>query len=431
VDLKGTVTVWSNQLVDRTEAVRLLNASLTSSGYAATVEGNLLNIYVVDATTTPIEVGIPDDYTQIPATKDLVTQVVYVRNVEPNQLITSLQPLMPAGTSMSANQGANAILITDTKANIRRMAQLVKALDTSSVSASEVRVIQLDYADATALAQIVTQLFQTDSNQNGRNRGGGFGGFPGIGGFGGGDRGRGDNNSGGSTQAGRVAAAKVAAVADTRSNALVVSAPADQIDEIAELVHKMDVNVDDLTELRVFRLRYADPQETADQLTSLFPDPTAQQNSRNQQFGFRGFFGGPGGGDNNRNRNNTSQDSRSAKQSRVTAVPDPRTGSVIVSAAQQMMGQIADIIQELDSDPSKKKKVYVIKVENRDPQEVVQELQSVISADSSANVNSRNTANQSGSQLNTRQQNNLQNQGNNNNTPGGGFGTGSGTRTGR
>jgi len=96
-----------------------------------------------------------------------------------------------------------------------------------------------------------------------------------------------------------------------------------------------------------------------------------------------------------------------------------------------MMGQIADIIQELDSDPSKKKKVYVIKVENRDPQEVVQELQSVISADSSANVNSRNTANQSGSQLNTRQQNNLQNQGNNNNTPGGGFGTGSGTRTGR
>ncbi len=429
VDLKGAVTVWSNQLVNRTEAIRLLNASLNSSGYAATVEGNLLNIYVVDATTTPIEVGIPDDYRQIPATKDLVTQIVYVRNVEPSQLIASLQPLMPAGTSMSANQGANAILITDTKANIRRMAQLVKALDTSSVSASEVRVIPLQYADATALAQIVTQLFQTDSNQSGRNRGG-FGGFPGFGGFGGGDRGRGDNNSAGATQAGRVAAAKVTAVADERSNALVVSAPADQIEEIAELVDKMDVDVDELTELRVFRLRYADPQETADLLTNLFPDPTTQQNSRNQQFGFRfGPFGGAGGGDNNRNRNNSSPDSRSAKQTRVTAVPDPRTGSVIVSASQQMMGQIAGIIQDLDSDPSKQKKVYVIKVENRDPQEVVQELQSVISADSSANVNTRNNNNQSG-QLNTRQQNNLQNQGNNSgfNT---GFGNNTGTRTGR
>jgi hypothetical protein len=91
------------------------------------------------------------------------------------------------------------------------------------------------------------------------------------------------------------------------------------------------------------------------------------------------------------------------------------------------MGQIAGIIDELDSDPSKKKRVYVIPVENRDPQEVVQELQSVIAADSSANVNSRNTANQSG-QLNTRQQNNLQNQ-RNNNTLNSGFGTGN--RTGR
>ena len=103
---------------------------------------------------------------------------------------------------------------------------------------------------------------------------------------------------------------------------------------------------------------------------------------------------------------------------------------MIVSAAQQMMGQIAVIIEELDSDPSKKKKVYVVPVENRDPQEVVQELQSVIAADSSANVNSRNTANQSG-QLNSRQQNNIQNQRNNNSRLTSGFGTGSGTRTGR
>jgi general secretion pathway protein D len=329
---------------------------------------------------------------------------------------------------MSANQGANAIVITDTKANIRRMAQLVKALDTASVSAAGVRVFALTYADATALAQVVTQLFQTDSgNQGGRNRGG-FQGFPG---FGGGDRGRGENNSG-STQAGRMAAPKVTAVADERSNSLVVAGSEEQLAAVKLLVDQMDVNVDGLTELRVFRLRYADPQETADQLTSLFPDPTTQQNSRNQQFGFRGFFGPGGpGGDNNRNRNNTSQDSRSAKQSRVTAVPDARTGSVIVSAAQQMMGQIADIIEELDSDPAKKKKVYVIKVENRDPQEVVQELQSVISADSSANVNARNTGNQSGSQLNTRQQNTLQNQGNNNNSLNSGFGTGNGTRTSR
>lgn len=412
VDLKGAISVWSNQPVSREEAVQLLHGALSEHNYAATVEGNVLNIYVVDSSNTEIVAGIPNnDFASIPPTKDLVTQIVYVHNVEAGQLITTLQPLMPNGTSMSANQGANAIVITDTKANIRRMAQLVKALDTASVSASQLRVFKLDYADAASLAQVVTQLFQSSDSSNNRDRG--RGGFP-FGPFG--DRGRGDNNSSSSTQAGRVAAAKVTAVADERSNSLVVSASNEQMTMIEELVKQMDVNVDELTEVRVFRLRYADPQETADQLTSLFPDPTTQQSSRGQQFGFRGFFGGGFNGGNN--RSSTTPTSRSAQQTRVTAVPDPRTGSVIVSASQQMMAQVRDIIEELDSDPAKKKKVHVIKVENRDPQEVVEELQSIIATDTTSgnfNNNNRNTTRQTGSQLNTRQQNNLQNTGNRNN----------------
>lgn len=426
VDLKGTVTVWSNQPVNRTEAIRLLNTALMSSGYAATVEGNLLNIYVVDATNTEIIAGVPgNSYTNIPPTKDLVTQIVYISNVEANQLIQSLQPLMPTGTSMTPNQGANAIVITDTRANIRRMVQLVKALDTASVSSSSLKVFPLVYSDATTLAQVVTQLFQTDTSGNRGGQQGGFRGFFG-GGFPGGDRGRGDNNAA-SSQAGRVAAPRVVAVADDRSNSLVVSASEEQMLLVVELVNQMDVDVDDIMDLRVFRLRHADPQETADLLTSLYPDPTTQQSNRGQ--GGRGFPFGPGGMANNRGTT-TDPNSRQMRQTKVTAVPDPRTGSVIVSAAQNLMAQIADIVEQLDSDPSRKMKVTVIKVENRDPQEVVEQLQSVIATDNNSNVNrNRNTTRQTGSQLNTRQQNNLQNR----NTTGGlntGFGTGN-TRTGR
>jgi general secretion pathway protein D len=431
VDLKGTVTVWSNQMVDRDEAVRLLHKALSEHSYAATVEGNVLNIYVLDSSNTDIVAGVPDnDYTNIPPTKELVTQIVYVRNVETGPLITTLQPLMPTGTSMSANQGANAIVITDTKANIRRMVQLVKALDTASVSDSKVAVFPLTYADATALAQVVTQLFQPDTSNSQGNRGGRgggfFGGFPGFGGGGGGGGGGGSST----TQQGRVSSPKVTAVADDRSNALVVSASEDQMKLVKNLVDQMDVNVDQVTELRVFRLRYADPQETADQLASLFPDPTLQQNSRNQ---FRGFgpFGGFGGGNNASSTAN--QSTRKLSQTKVTAVADPRTGSVIVSASRDWMPQIVGIIEELDSDPAKKKKVFVIKVENRDPQEVVEELQSIISADTSGGntTSSRSTSSQSGSQLNTRQQNNLRSQGNSSGSFNLGTGGTGGTRTGR
>lgn len=428
VDLKGTVTVWSNQPVTRDQAVALLHKALGEHNYAATVEGNLLNVYVVDASNTEIYAGVPNnDYTNVAATKELVTQIVYVHNVEANQLISSLQPLMPTGTSMSANQGANAIVITDTKANIRRMVQLVKALDTASVSASGVKVFALTYADATALAQVVTQLFQPDSSSQNRSRSG----FPFPGGFPfGGDRGDRNSSSGSASQQGRMSSAKVVAVADDRSNSLVVGASDEQMALVEQLVSQMDVNVDDVTELRVFRLRYADPQETADQLTSLFPDSTTQQNSSSRTSRGFGFFGGFNRGSSTPTTT-ASADSRKVRMTRVTAVPDPRTGSVIVSAARELMGQIANIVEELDSDPAKKKKIYVIKVENRDPQEIVEEVQAVISADTSGgNTSTRNTTQQSGSQLSTRQQNNLRNQ----NTGSGfstGFGTSGGSRTGR
>lgn len=417
VDLHGSVTVWSNQPVTREQAVALLHKALSEYNYAATVEGNILNIYVIDSSNTEIVAGVPDnDYTKVTPSKDLVTQIVYVHNVEAAQLITSLQPLMPSGTSMNANQGANAIVITDSKASIRRMVQLVKALDTASVGATEVRVFPLDYADATALAQVVMQLFPDSSSSSSRDRSR-FGGFP-FGGFGG-DRGSSSSSSSSSSQAGRMAAGKVTAVADDRSNSLVVSAPQDQMEYLEKLIKEMDVNVDDVTELRVFRLRYADPQETADQLTTLFPDPT-QQNS-NDRSRYRGFGFFPGFSSDRSSRSSSSStdaNSRKVRAARVQAVPDPRTGSVIVSAARDLMGQISSIIEELDSDPAKKKKVYVIKVENRDPAEVVEDLQAVIASDSSSGNlnNSRSSSRQSGSQLNTRQQNNLQNSGNNNNS---------------
>jgi type II secretory pathway component GspD/PulD (secretin) len=114
----------------------------------------------------------------------------------------------------------------------------------------------------------------------------------------------------------------------------------------------------------------------------------------------------------------------------VTAVADPRTGSVIVSAAKSLMEEIANIVQELDSDPAKKKKITVIKIENRDPQEVVDELQSLIAADTSGgNFSNQKSSSQNTSQLNTRAQNAARNQGNT--TTGLGSSSGLGSRTGR
>jgi type II secretory pathway component GspD/PulD (secretin) len=220
-------------------------------------------------------------------------------------------------------------------------------------------------------------------------------------------------------------------VADERSNAVVVSAPEDQMPLIEELVAKIDTPVDEITELRVFRLKFADPQETADLLTSLFPDTTTSQQGNRGQFRFGGGrFGGGFGG----NAAGTLSE-RAQKQTRVVAVPDLRTGSVVVSASHDLMEQIDQMLNQLDSDPAKKMKVFVFDLQNTDPQTVQEELQSLFPSPSSgSNASSRNTSRQAGSQLNNRAtQSQSQSQGINRNSGfgGGTSGLGSGGTTGR
>ena len=200
----------------------------------------------------------------------------------------------------------------------------------------------------------------------------------------------------------RTAASRVVAVADERSNALVVSAPDEFIPTIEQLVKELDISVSDITELRVFHLRNADPVEMADVFSQLFPDETKTGNDPNQnQFGFR--FGG--GGARGRNNNNQTESSeRLKKKGRVLAVADERTSSIIVSAASELMPEIEEVVAQLDSSSARKQKVLIIPLENADPQQVQQVLQDMFQRNNTAA--NRNNANQNSALMNRTQNNN-------------------------
>jgi len=154
---------------------------------------------------------------------------------------------------------------------------------------------------------------------------------------------------------------------------LIVSAAESQFPGIKLLIDSVDTDVQDLTEVRVFHLKNADPVEMADILTELFPDTTRQDETRGGGFRFGGG-GGPGGGGfpggaaaffGGRGQGNTGTPTdRSKKMGRVIAVADSRTGSMVVSAARELMPQISEMILQLDADPSKKKRVFVYNLEN-------------------------------------------------------------------
>jgi hypothetical protein len=384
-DVRGTVDIQGKGLT-KDEAVEALNSALKKNGYAIVRNGRILTIVTQDGVNhrdLPVISGNNAD--EVERGDEVVTQIIPVKYASVSQLVPNLELLLPTTATLTPNESANSLILVATKTDIKRMLKIINALDTSIASVSSIRVIPLKYADAKDTATLISSLFtpqgtsQGGAAAGGRGNlfammaGGGFGGG-GFGGGGGGGRGggnaggRGGNGGGG----GGAAAAKVVAVGDDRSNSLVVSAPADLLATIENMVKEIDQEVTDVTELRVFRLVNADPAETADQLATLFPDPTASNNNGQNIMPF--FMRGPGGGGGRTTASAAGSD-RMKKMGRVLAVPDPRSSSIIITASKTLMPEIAAMIAQLDSEKGRKEIVGYFDLQNADPSDVYNNLQ--------------------------------------------------------
>ncbi|MBM3846962.1 MAG: hypothetical protein FJ405_11845 [Verrucomicrobia bacterium] len=373
-EVRGKVDAWSAQPVTKEEALGILNGALQKNGLAAIRNGRTLTIVTSEeAKKRDLPVRSGANPVEIPKSDEMVTQIVPIRFINAVQLTRDLQPLLSSQATLTANESGNALVITDTQVRIRRLAEIVRALDTSVSSASAIRVFALKYADAKQLATVIKELFPAaDSSRTGGNNAARFrnpfaGGNP-FGGNEGGERGGGTGSSGTN---GRGNASRVVATADEYSNSLVVSGPEDVIPLVEELVASVDIPVEDVTELRVFHLKNADPLELAELLGTLFPDDDRSTENSRSQVRFGGF--GPQGG--GRTGNNAGNDSdRLRRKGKVLAVADQRTSSIVISAARDLMIQIAQMVDQLDQSPAKRQKVFVYSLENADVHEVEQIL---------------------------------------------------------
>jgi type II secretory pathway component GspD/PulD (secretin) len=402
-EVRGTVDVMSKGPVTKDEAVELLYSALKKNNYSLIRSGRILTI--VDAegakNRTPIEAyKYPNT---VENSDEVVTEIIPVRYANVTQLINNLQILLPTSATLSANESANSLILVATKTDVRRMLEIITALDTSIASVSSIRVFLLRYEDAKDLATLVTQLFSAQSSNQGSGGGGGgfrgnlfnmFRGGGGPGGFGGGPGGGGGGGGGATAAGGGATAAHVTAVGDDRSNALIVSAPLDLLNTIAEMVDKIDQPVADITELKVFTLKYADPSDVASELGSLYPDDTNSGNANQGPFPFF-FRGGPGGGGQQRGGASSTSDEHARKMGRVLAVAEPRTKKLMVTAPKMLMPQIADMIAELDV-RGQQEIVGVYDIQNADPQDVQQALTDLFNRNS---VRMSSSANSSSSML--------------------------------
>ncbi len=179
--VNGRMTVISRQPISLEVAVSLINSILKEKGLTTVLTGKVLKVVTLeDAKTENLPVYTGRDPDAVIASDDVVTYVIPVRYVTATALKENLSVLIPSHASLEANEDGNALIVTDTQANIQRLMKIVSALDTHMASVSEIRVFRLSNADATGAATMINTIFGQDQQSNSRNsrtRGNNSGGF--------------------------------------------------------------------------------------------------------------------------------------------------------------------------------------------------------------------------------------------------------------
>ena len=360
-DLNMRVTIISPDDIPLDEAFSVLNSTLAIKGYTSILNGRSLKIVPLSAAkleATPIQVG--SDPEQIKSEDTITTQVMPLLSADATQLVKDLKDFVPQYGVMTAYGRSNTLIITASSANIKRLAEIVKQLDISMMDRIKIEVFSLQYADATNLAEVITELYEkprdaeaaAEQERQQRGRRGGFGGGR-FGGDGGGGETPTEESS--PTEGGALQLlGEVKAVADENTNSLIVSASQPNLAVIGRLISELDTQRFSEPETRVFSLQHGDATEIANELNQAFS--SAARNVFTTGFG--GGFGGFGGRGRDRRFFEEQQQRQGSGQSgegvlglpELVAVPDARTNSVIVTTTAEQMNAVGKLIEQLDRD---------------------------------------------------------------------------------
>lgn len=201
----------------------------------------------------------------------IVSQVIELKHVDTSEIMTILQTLLHGYGKQQALERANAIMVTDTESNIRRIMELVAYLDKPAETKVETRIYELREAIAAEVAQKLTELI-VDPNAQQRRQTVTFiqpnvAAPPGV------VRppmtGMTSVRSEASLAERGVVVGQVKVVADDRTNILIVISDPVNFAFFDNMIKVLDRTVEPETLVKIYTLEYAVADEVADLLSAL------------------------------------------------------------------------------------------------------------------------------------------------------------------
>ena len=150
--VKGRVDVYSRVPLNREQYYSLFLNMLDVNGFAAINSDGVLRIVPAkEARTAPASPPADSGFRS-----GHVTEIIRLKHISAAKILPSIRPLIAPQNSHLAPYGNSALIISDTRENVKRIRALLRQLDTASKVETE--LIKLRYAYAGELVDTLDQL---------------------------------------------------------------------------------------------------------------------------------------------------------------------------------------------------------------------------------------------------------------------------------
>jgi len=229
--VRGKVTIISPSRISEADAYKVFESVLEVNGFTTVPSGSIIKIIPSVQARSKSIVTLRNSKGLYPEDK-VVTQIIPLKYSNPNELKRILAPLVSKTSVVIAHPESGLLIITDMLSNIKRLLDIIKAVDVPSID-EELVILPLQHASAANIAKSIGRLFLRPVRKGARPQ-------------------------------------NVKIIPYERTNSLIVFAPKSQLTKIRKLLAQLDKEVPrGKGKIHVYYLQNASAEELVKVLTSL------------------------------------------------------------------------------------------------------------------------------------------------------------------
>ncbi len=280
--MKVKLTIYAPDKLPRSKALAMIYSALKMNNFTAEETEDTIFLKSSEDSLlgrVPV-VAAEEELASILNKEQIVQKIFQLDNYSAQQMSSVIQPMIGEHGSITADENAGSLLVTDTVSNLMRLERIISQFDVPSAEQTVTKVFDIKYGDPSEIVQMLNILLAEGGSGGRSSRGSSY------------DRGRDPRYGGGRyyprpnpqpvPNKGSSGGAPSIVVGTTRGPIILIAEPrrkwviarasADDMIRIGEWIEKLDKEEPVASEYEIVNLRYADPGEVEDSVGDGFRD---------------------------------------------------------------------------------------------------------------------------------------------------------------